>query len=171
MAGVGVVATARSGLATILAGSLVAALTGCALWTDDADPATPDREEPGPTLAAGPPPGDWQDVRSPTGLVYSVPPEWEVGDPFGSPAPGDEDWPALEHTGWQRLAEVRNLELVRGLFRRPLELWLLLDRALLLEEQGYRVRLGTFCPSQLTPRNLLLLAELDAPAQNVTRPE
>ncbi|WP_448132441.1 methyltransferase [Stutzerimonas chloritidismutans] len=87
------------------------------------------------------------------------------------PATGDEDWPALERTGWQRLAEVRNLELVRGLFRRPLELWLLLDRALLLEEQGYSVRLGTFCPSQLTPRNLLLLAELDAPAQNVTRPE
>jgi len=77
------------------------------------------------------------------------------------PAPSDENWATLERAGWQRLAEVRNLELVRGLFRRPLELWLLLDRALLLEEQGYRVRLGTFCPSQLTPRNLLLLAELD----------
>ncbi|MCW8156056.1 methyltransferase [Stutzerimonas stutzeri] len=77
------------------------------------------------------------------------------------PAPSDENWTTLERAGWQRLAEVRNLELVRGLFRRPLELWLLLDRALLLEEQGYRVRLGTFCPSQLTPRNLLLLAELD----------
>jgi len=77
------------------------------------------------------------------------------------PEPGKEDWAALERTGWQRLAEVRNLELVRSLFRRPLELWLLLDRALLLEEQGYRVRLGTFCPRELTPRNLLLLAERD----------
>lgn len=75
------------------------------------------------------------------------------------PAPGKEDWAALERSGWQRLAEVRNLELVRSLFRRPLELWLLLDRALLLEEQGYHVRLGTFCPHELTPRNLLLLAE------------
>ncbi|MCQ4263350.1 SAM-dependent methyltransferase [Stutzerimonas stutzeri] len=75
------------------------------------------------------------------------------------PEPGKEDWAALERTGWQRLAEVRNLELVRSLFRRPLELWLLLDRALLLEEQGYHVRLGTFCPRELTPRNLLLLAE------------
>jgi hypothetical protein len=75
------------------------------------------------------------------------------------PAPGVQDWQALEHRGWQRLAEVRNLELVRGLFRRPLELWLLLDRALYLQEQGYSVRLGSFCPSQLTPRNLLLLAE------------
>jgi len=76
------------------------------------------------------------------------------------PVPGMEDWQGLERRGWQRLAEVRNLELLRGLFRRPLELWLLLDRALLLEEQGYRVRLGCFCPSELSPRNLLLLAEL-----------
>ena len=72
---------------------------------------------------------------------------------------GTQDWPALEAAGWQRLAEVRNLELVRGLFRRPLELWLVLDRALFLESQGYQVRLGTFCESALTPRNLLLLAE------------
>lgn len=70
-----------------------------------------------------------------------------------------QDWPALEAAGWQRLAEVRNLELIRGLFRRPLELWLNLDRALFLAEQGYIVRLGTFCDAPLTPRNLLLLAE------------
>ena len=70
-----------------------------------------------------------------------------------------QDWPALEAAGWQRLAQVRNLELLRGLFRRPLELWLVLDRALFLEEQGYAVRLGSFCPAPLTPRNLLLLAE------------
>ena len=75
------------------------------------------------------------------------------------PAPATQDWSRLEQQGWQRLARVRNLELLRNLFRRPLELWLLLDRALYLEEQGYAVRLGHFCPSQLTPRNLLLLAE------------
>ncbi|MBP5952058.1 methyltransferase [Pseudomonas sp. P42] len=72
---------------------------------------------------------------------------------------GSQDWPALEAAGWQRLAEVRNLELLRGLFRRPLELWLNLDRALFLAEQGYVVRLGTFCDAPLTPRNFLLLAE------------
>ncbi|AZZ73861.1 SAM-dependent methyltransferase [Pseudomonas sp. RU47] len=72
---------------------------------------------------------------------------------------GSPDWSALEAAGWQRLAEVRNLELLRGLFRRPLELWLNLDRAVFLEEQGYAVRLGTFCAAPLTPRNLLLLAE------------
>jgi hypothetical protein len=74
-------------------------------------------------------------------------------------APAARDWHTLESQGWQRLAEVRNLELLRSLFRRPLELWLLLDRALYLQEQGYSVRLGSFCPSQLSPRNLLLLAE------------
>jgi len=71
----------------------------------------------------------------------------------------EQDWAALEADGWRRLAEVRNLELVRGLFRRPLELWLQLDLALYLSEHGYRVRLGSFCALQLTPRNLMLLAE------------
>ncbi len=75
---------------------------------------------------------------------------------------GNPDWAALEAAGWQRLAQVRNLERVRNLFRRPLELWLVLDRALFLEEQGYRVNLGSFCDYPLTPRNLLLLAERDA---------
>ncbi|WP_462380966.1 methyltransferase [Pseudomonas sp. Marseille-QA0892] len=81
----------------------------------------------------------------------------------GLPVPEDMDWPALEAMGWQRLAEVRNLELVRALFRRPLELWLLLDRALYLQEHGYTVRLGAFCEPELTPRNLMLLAERPIP--------
>ncbi|MCC5852478.1 MAG: methyltransferase [Alkalimonas sp.] len=53
---------------------------------------------------------------------------------------------------------VRRIELVRHLFQRPLELWLLYDRALFLEQQGYRVELGTFCDPSLTPRNLMLRA-------------
>jgi len=77
----------------------------------------------------------------------------------GLDLPTDADWPQVEARGWQRLAQVRNLELVRGLFRRPLELWLLLDRALFLEEQGYHATLGAFCATRMTPRNLLLLAE------------
>jgi len=72
---------------------------------------------------------------------------------------GRQDWSALEAAGWQRLAQVRNLELLRGIFRRPLELWLNLDRALFLSEQAYTVHLGTFCETALTPRNFLLLAE------------
>ncbi|MGF6098595.1 methyltransferase [Pseudomonas sp. 18175] len=74
---------------------------------------------------------------------------------------GEQDWVALEAYGWRRLAEVRNLELVRGLFRRPLELWLVLDRALFLAENGYRVEVGSFCEAALTPRNLMVLAERD----------
>lgn len=77
----------------------------------------------------------------------------------GLALPEPADWNALEAAGWQRLAEVANLELLRALFRRPLELWLLLDRAVFLEEQGYAVKLVEFCPVQLTPRNLLLMAE------------
>ena len=54
---------------------------------------------------------------------------------------------------------MRRHELVRHLFRRPLELWVVLDYSMFLEEQGYDVRLGTFCERQLTPRNLLIDAE------------
>ena len=72
---------------------------------------------------------------------------------------GREYWSALEAAGWKRLAQVRNLELVRGLFRRPLEVWLVLDRALYLKENGYEVQVGEFCDSQLTPRNLMMLAQ------------
>lgn len=77
----------------------------------------------------------------------------------GIGAPGKVDWCALETAGWRRLAEVRNLELVRALFRRPLELWLVLDRVMMMEEAGFCVQYGTFCPAELTPRNLMLLAE------------
>ncbi|MFL1491253.1 methyltransferase [Pseudomonas antarctica] len=74
---------------------------------------------------------------------------------------GEQDWAALEAHGWRRLAHVRNLELVRSLFRRPLEMWLVLDRALFLAEQGYNVKIGNFCETTLTPRNLMVLAERD----------
>ncbi|MFO7706189.1 MAG: methyltransferase, partial [Halopseudomonas sp.] len=67
------------------------------------------------------------------------------------PAPLAE-WARREPRGWQRLAEVRNLELVGGLFHRPLEVWLLLDRVLFLQEAGYTVNLGLFAPAHLTPR-------------------
>ena len=80
----------------VVAGSVAASLAGCSLWAGEQEhSAEPPREEPGPTLASGPPPDDWQDVYSATGLVYSVPPEWEVGDPFGVPENGPDpgsDW-------------------------------------------------------------------------------
>jgi len=76
----------------------------------------------------------------------------------GLTLPEQVQWEGWEAAGWRRLAEVQRLELVRHLFRRPLEVWLVLDRLMLLEEAGYRVRLGTFCERELTPRNLLIRA-------------
>lgn len=74
--------------------------------------------------------------------------------------PEDIDFPAYESRGAQRRLEVARIELVRHLFRRPLELWLVFDRALGLEEAGYTVTLGAFCEKPLTPRNILIHAEL-----------
>ena len=60
--------------------------------------------------------------------------------------------------GQARAALVLRMELVRHLFRRPLEMWLVLDRALRLEEEGYGVEIGEFCDRPLTPRNILIRA-------------
>lgn len=72
--------------------------------------------------------------------------------------PASIDWPYWEQLGWQQYGDVRRLELVRHLFRRPLEIWLVLDRVIYLEEQGFDVTLTQFCPRHLTPRNLLISA-------------
>ncbi|MCA1790743.1 MAG: SAM-dependent methyltransferase [Thioalkalivibrio sp.] len=72
--------------------------------------------------------------------------------------PSSTNWKARERAGWIRLEEVERLEQVRHVFRRPLEVWLTLDRARRLEEAGLRVDLGLFCPREVTPRNLLLRA-------------
>lgn len=80
----------------------------------------------------------------------------------GLKLPPQCDWHSLEREGWSRYAEVSRLELVRHLFRRPLEIWLLLDRALFLEEAGFRVEIGTFCARDVTPRNLILRARPSA---------
>lgn len=77
----------------------------------------------------------------------------------GLALPRGIDWAHWQAVGERRRAEVRRLELVRHAFRRPLEVWLVLDLALALDEAGFAVRLGRFCSRELTPRNLLLLAD------------
>lgn len=67
----------------------------------------------------------------------------------------------LERKGWQRQREVMRLSVVRNAFRRPLEVWLALDLAIRLVNDGYSVSLGRFCERQLTPRNLLISARLN----------
>ena len=61
--------------------------------------------------------------------------------------------------GAQRASMVRLVELAGRPFQRLLELWLVLDRALYLQQHGARVRIGTFCDYPLTPRNLVIDAE------------
>jgi len=61
--------------------------------------------------------------------------------------------------GAERLKLTRRMELVTHAFRRPLEVWLALDRALYLSEQGAEVSLSTFCEAALTPRNIFIHAE------------
>jgi hypothetical protein len=82
-----------------------------------------------------------------------------LADKVGLDVPAAVDWPRFETIGAQRLHEVTAHDLVRVLFRRPLELWLVLDRALFLRERGYAVEIGAFCARELTPRNIMLRAD------------
>lgn len=68
------------------------------------------------------------------------------------------DFNACEQAGKRRYSEVSRQELVRELFRRPLELWLVLDEILFLEEHDYCCELTTFCTADITPRNLFINA-------------
>lgn len=74
------------------------------------------------------------------------------------PVGGDADDDALMAYGTARTWEIRALGLARSLFRRPLELWVDLDRALWMHEQGRAVDVGTFCPPDVSPRNILIRA-------------
>jgi len=76
---------------------------------------------------------------------------------------GKIDFDAFEATGQTRYGQVARQELLRELFRRPLELWLVLDEVLFLEENGYRCDLGTFCEPDITPRNLFINATAGLP--------
>lgn len=60
--------------------------------------------------------------------------------------------------GAVRAKDARALGAARSVFRRPLELWLVLDRALYLSEQGYQVAVRQFCDRSVSPRNLVILA-------------
>lgn len=59
--------------------------------------------------------------------------------------------------GIQRSREARGRALVRSLFRRPMELWLVAERALFLAEHGWDTQVGVFCKPSLTPRNVMII--------------
>ena len=72
--------------------------------------------------------------------------------------PAEVDWQTYLMRAGARVALVQRIELVRHLFRRPLELWLALDKALFLQQHGYQVQLTELCQPEITPRNILLKA-------------
>lgn len=63
-----------------------------------------------------------------------------------------------QQRGQERFIQMERLSLVQQAFRRPLEMWLVCDKALCLEQAGYDVSLSTFCPRDITPRNILIQA-------------
>ncbi|MDI5830432.1 methyltransferase [Shewanella xiamenensis] len=71
----------------------------------------------------------------------------------------DCDFDAWLEIGKQRQRLTRRIDLAAHLFRRALELWLILDRCCFLQESGYRVTLREFCATSVTPRNALILAQ------------
>ena len=78
--------------------------------------------------------------------------------------PKDIDYNTFLLIGQARKKITERVELVRHVFRRAIEVWLVLDRALYLQQQGYDVSVSTFCEKQLTPRNILILASLKTPS-------
>lgn len=71
-----------------------------------------------------------------------------------------------EQKGASRFYQYERTELFRMVFRRALETWLVLDKALFLEEQGYETNLGLFCSPKISPRNFFIDALLKYPSQS-----
>lgn len=72
----------------------------------------------------------------------------------------DADYDHWLEVGQQRFWKMEKMNLVQQLFRRLLEVWLVLDRGLYLQQHGYHVSLHQFCCREMTPRNILIHAVL-----------
>ncbi|NAW57325.1 MULTISPECIES: methyltransferase [unclassified Vibrio] len=71
----------------------------------------------------------------------------------------DCDWAYYHEQAERRFWHMERLSLIQDIFRRPLEMWLVMDKASYLSEQGYRVNISEFCRRDITPRNILIHAE------------
>ena len=69
-----------------------------------------------------------------------------------------DDLESLVEIGTKRALRIRARAMLRAPFRRAIEAWLALDKALYLQSLGKRVDVIQFCEFSATPRNLLLLA-------------
>ncbi|WP_235015219.1 hypothetical protein [Oceanicoccus sp. KOV_DT_Chl] len=74
--------------------------------------------------------------------------------------PSAIDYDDYLQRGKEKHQQIIRLDLLRRLFNRPLELWLVLDRALYLQEHGYEVGVYQFCESVVSPRNLLIMGKM-----------
>lgn len=72
--------------------------------------------------------------------------------------PEDIDYDDWLKKGEAAFVVMEKCDLIQHLFKRPLEVWLCLDRALLMEEADYDVRIGEFCLKEETPRNIVIQA-------------
>ncbi|WP_143869744.1 methyltransferase [Catenovulum sediminis] len=61
--------------------------------------------------------------------------------------------------GQEKALFTQKLESVRHVFQRALEYWLVLDKAIYLQDLGYQVKLKAFCDYHTTPRNLMIIAK------------
>lgn len=57
-----------------------------------------------------------------------------------------------------KLFRIERLEKARLAFRQSMEHFLVLDRVLYLQDEGYKVSINEFCPAQVTPRNIAIIA-------------
>jgi hypothetical protein len=76
----------------------------------------------------------------------------------GAPAPSAAAIDEAARWAREAHARARRLSLPRTLLARVLEVYVLLDRAMVLERRGFVVRVGTAFPVDVSARNLALVA-------------
>ncbi len=59
-----------------------------------------------------------------------------------------------------KFIQMEKLAMVQQAFFPLIEAWIVLDKVMYLEERGYRVAVTRFCDKSITPRNILIHAEL-----------
>lgn len=72
---------------------------------------------------------------------------------------GHRSLEAYAERGEELRQQVERLELIRRAFQRPFEMWLTIDYALFLEENGYAVEMRQLCDRAITPRNVAIVAQ------------
>lgn len=70
--------------------------------------------------------------------------------------PNSQQLENYEEEGKTRSHIFSRIELIRYVFRRALEMWLVLDMILYLNELGYLTGLGLYCKKSDTPRNIVM---------------